>query len=89
MSYLEAYEKFSTARYGSVRETQCKWILEWLDDFGEITPLVAMRELGIMRLAARVHDIESRMGIRIDREMVTEISRYGLKVRYMKYKKAV
>lgn len=89
MSYLEQYVKYAEQCLGGVKETQCKWILTWLDDFGSITPMEAMQELGIMRLAARVHEIGSRMGIRIDREMVTSINRYGHAVRYMKYKKAV
>ena len=38
--------------------TQNKQILSHMARFGAITPLVAMREYGVMRLAARIHDLQ-------------------------------
>ena len=65
--------------------TQCQRIKQWLDDFGSITPLEAMHELGIMRLAARISDLE-KDGVEIHHEMVKDKNRYGESVHYMRYK---
>jgi len=37
--------------------TQKERISKYLDDFGSITPLEAMRDLGIMRLGARIWEM--------------------------------
>ena len=66
---------------------QCKRILDYLELYGSITPLEAMRDLGIMRLAARIFDIRSKLGIEIEDEMVQDINRMGETIHYKKYKK--
>ena len=68
--------------------TQNQMIINYLDKFGSITPQEAMARLGVMRLAARIMEIESS-GYRIAREMVTGKNRYGDPVRYARYRKAV
>ena len=68
--------------------TQNQMIINYLDKFGSITPQEAMSRLGVMRLAARIMEIESS-GYRIAREMVTGKNRYGDPVRYARYRKAV
>ena len=68
--------------------TQNEQVLKYMEDFGSITPMDAMADLGIMRLASRIHDL-SQMGYPIKREMVTGKNRYGNKVHYMKYSKGV
>lgn len=88
-SYMELYAEWLKANNLQDREDQCKDVLQWLDDHGTITPIEAMVELGIMRLAARVHEIRSMMGIPVDGKMVRDRNRYGTTVHYMKYKKAV
>ena len=68
--------------------TQCQMIKEYLNEHGSITPQEAMYRLGIMRLAARINEIDSP-GYPIIREMVKGTNRFGEPVRYARYKKAV
>lgn len=68
--------------------TQCQRILQYIDDFGSITPVEAMNDLGVMRLAARISDL-NRMGIPIEKETVSGRNRYNKPVRYARYKRAV
>lgn len=64
--------------------TQCEKILRHLEDFGEITSLIAMQEYGIMRLASRISDLR-KDGIPIQKEMVKGKNRYGERTAYAKY----
>ena len=64
--------------------TQCDKVLKYINDFGSITPLEAMNDLGIMRLAARINDLSNK-GISIKRELIKSKNRYGETVRYAKY----
>ena len=68
--------------------TQADDVLQYMHDFGSITPLDAMKDLGVMRLAARINDLRNR-GIQITSEMVTGKNRYGRTIHYARYKKAV
>ena len=68
--------------------TQCERILKYMDDFGSITAAEAMVDLGVMRLAARIFDIASRMGIEIIREKVKGFNRYGEPIVFMRYRRA-
>jgi len=61
-------------------------IRKYLDDFGSITPLEAMRDLGIMRLGARIWEM-IREGDRIIRETECGTNRYGQTTRYARYRK--
>ena len=65
-------------------DTQYDRILDYMKEHGSITPMEAFSELGITRLAARVHELE-RKGFVIDREMEESKNRYGGKSRYMRY----
>lgn len=65
--------------------TQTLLILRYLQDFGAITPLDAMREFGCMRLAARISDLRAA-GFKISREMKTMENRYGNRVTYAEYR---
>ena len=66
--------------------TQTEQVLKYREDFGSIAPMEAMNDLGIMRLASRIHEL-GQMGYKINREMITGKNRYGAKVHYMKYTK--
>ena len=66
--------------------TQTTDVLEYLNTHGSITPLEALRELGIMRLAARVNDLENR-GYVIPRKLVTVKARNGRKCRVTEYRR--
>jgi hypothetical protein len=68
--------------------TQCEKILDYMDRFGSISPVEAFSDLGVMRLAARISDIENS-GVAIEREMETSKNRYGEKVHYMRYRRRV
>ena len=66
------------------RLTQSMKIIKYMMDFGSITPVQAMQDLGVMRLAARISDIE-RQGWEIIHERETGKNRYGEKTTYAKY----
>ena len=66
------------------RLTQSMKIIKYMMDFGSITPIQAMQDLGVMRLAARISDIEAE-GWEIIHERETGRNRYGEKTTYAKY----
>lgn len=64
--------------------TQKEMIIDFMKRFGSITPAQAYEEIGCMRLAARIADLEAD-GVRIQRENVNRRNRYGKKVRFTRY----
>ena len=66
------------------RLTQSMKILKYMMDFGSITPIEAMKDLGVMRLGARIYDLE-KQGFEILHERETGRNRYGEKTSYAKY----
>lgn len=64
--------------------TQNEDILWYVGEFKSITPLEAQVELGIMRLAARINELE-KAGYRFQHEMVKFKSRKGRTGHYMRY----
>lgn len=64
--------------------TQKKMVLKYMQDFGSITQLDAIRDLGILRLAARIADLKAA-GIRIKTETDEARNRYGKKVKFTRY----
>ena len=64
--------------------TQTDRIIRHIQDYGSITPVEAMQEYGIMRLASRMCDIK-RAGYNVRREMVTGRNRYGESTTYARY----
>ena len=69
------------------KATQNRRILQFLDEHGSITPMEAIENLGVMRLAARIKELEA-VGHRFDHEMVYGQGQYG-GVHYMRYRRAV
>ena len=65
--------------------TQCMKIVKYMNDFGSITPVQAMQDLGVMRLAARISDLEAE-GWNIEHERESGKNRYGEKVNYARYR---
>ena len=63
---------------------QCDLVLEYMRDFGSITPIDAMREFGCMRLASRIADLREQ-GYAIGRRMKTSKNRYGKDVSFAEY----
>ena len=68
--------------------TQCERILKYMDDFGSISTMQAFMDLGITRLASRIHDLRN-MGIDIQKHTVKRHNRYGEITHYAVYTKAV
>lgn len=68
--------------------TQASLIIEYLEEFGSITPLEAIRDIGCYRLSARISDIKD-MGIPIKTEMVNVKNRRGKHSRIARYSLAV
>lgn len=64
--------------------TQTERVLEHIRERGSITPLEALKEYGIMRLASRVCDLKRR-GYEIERTIETAKNRNGEPVRYARY----
>lgn len=42
------------------KKTQCERILDYISDFGSITSMEAMQDLGCMRLASRICDLKKQ-----------------------------
>lgn len=67
-----------------MKPTQCQQILEYMMQFGSITQLDALRDIGCMRLASRISDLRSQ-GHPIGRRMKTSKNRYGKDVNFAEY----
>lgn len=65
--------------------TQTERVLQYLKDFGSITPLQALSDLGVMRLGARIWDLRQE-GYPITRRMVGSKNRYGESVSFAEYR---
>lgn len=66
------------------KPTQNERIIAYINRFGSITQLEALRDLGVMRLASRMSDLKSRgYPVVSKREMV--LNRYGEKSPIARY----
>lgn len=63
---------------------QCEMIIKFINDFGSITTMQAFSELGITRLASRIHDLQCN-GYEFNREIVKSKNRYGEPVHFLRY----
>lgn len=59
-----------------MKATQADRIIAYIEEFGSITQLDALRDLGVMRLASRISDLK-KAGYPIKSEMETVHNRYG------------
>lgn len=66
------------------KRSQCEMILKYLQDFGSITPIDALREFGCMRLSARISDLKLK-GVPIRSERCKSLGKYGNIVSYSRY----
>ena len=55
--------------------TQSQRVLDYIEEFGSITQLEALRDLGVMRLASRISDLR-RMGYPIVSKTETVKNRF-------------
>lgn len=66
------------------KPTQNQRILDYIDQFGSITQLEALRDIGVMRLASRISDLR-KQGFPIVSETDTVENRFGEKCRVKRY----
>ena len=66
------------------KATQAEMILDYIEEFGSITPLEAIRDIGCYRLASRVSDLRKK-GYPIKTKMVSVPNRYGGKSNVARY----
>lgn len=69
---------------GNTRPTQAQRVLDYIEAFGSITQLEALRELGVFRLASRVSELKKK-GYAIESEPVIVKNRWGEKTRVKRY----
>ena len=62
-------------------------VVQYMKEFGSITPLDALRDLGVMRLASRITDLR-KLGYAIIKETVTGKDRWGNTTHYARYRMA-
>lgn len=65
--------------------TQCEQIIDYLEDHGGITTKDAMEELGVYRLASRIHDLKEE-GYEFEKITREELNRYGKKTTFTEYR---
>ena len=69
---------------------QNKMLLEYMRQNGSVTPQEALRDLGILRLSARIYELRNceelrSQGLRIASERERAKNRYGSNVVYSRY----
>jgi hypothetical protein len=64
--------------------TQCKRVIDYMETHGSITPLEALQEISVMRLASRISDLR-KQGYSICKEMVKAKNKFGEPVCFAKY----
>jgi hypothetical protein len=65
--------------------TQVEKVAKYIDEYGSITALDAMRDLGVMRLASRIADLKNR-GYAVVSEIVAVKNRYGERTYIARYR---
>ena len=65
--------------------SQCKRILQYIEENGSISSLEAIQEFGCTRLASRICDIK-KMGYTVHKEREKAKNRYGDTVHYVRYR---
>lgn len=64
---------------------QCERILGYLRQFGSITQLEAMRDLGVMRLASRISELQKN-GYDFEKQHIKVKNRYGDTTSIVRYR---
>lgn len=63
---------------------QWEKIIQYINDFGSISPMEAFSDLGITKLATRISEMR-KDGIEFEQNWECSKNRYGQPVRYMRY----
>lgn len=66
------------------KPNQNERIIKYMQEFGSITQLEALTDLGVMRLASRISDLRTK-GFSIRSTQETVSNRYGEKCRIKRY----
>ena len=74
----------ASGKITSAKATQAQRVLEYITEFGSITQLEALRDLGVMRLASRISDLK-KQGYAIVGTVVTVKNRYKEDCRIKSY----
>lgn len=64
--------------------TQHERILQYIKEFGSISPMEAYGDLGITKLATRISEMRAD-GMEFDQRIEKRKNRYGEKVHFMRY----
>ena len=64
--------------------TQREAIINYITEFGSITPMDAFADLGITKLATRISEMK-KDGLRFKTETVKSKNRYGKTISFAKY----
>ena len=67
-----------------MKATQCEKVLAYMRQFGSITQIQALQDIGCMRLASRISDLRQQ-GVAIGRRIKTAKNRYGESVSFAEY----
>lgn len=67
--------------------TQCQRIIDYMERFGSISTLEAFNDLGVARLASRIHDLKAQ-GYKINSEIKSSKNRFGEDTYYKVYRLA-
>ena len=67
------------------KQSHCKMILDYVLEHGKITPMEAIVNLGCLRLAARIADLQ-KVGYQFEHRMVYTVNDKGKHIRYMEYR---
>ena len=67
-----------------MKSTQCDKVIAYMRQFGSITQLEALSDIGCMRLASRISDLRQQ-GYAIGRRIKTGKNRYGDSVSFAEY----
>lgn len=65
--------------------TQSQRVLDYIEEFGSITQLEALRDLGVMRLASRISDLR-RAGVPIESTVEMVKNRFDEKTYIKRYR---
>ena len=68
------------------KPTQAERVLAYMERNGAITQWEALMELGIMRLASRISEIQSKRGVTIESRFVPVYNRHGEKCHVKEYR---
>lgn len=67
------------------KATQAQRVLDYMDTFGSITQLEALKDLGVMRLASRISDLK-KQGYPITSDVVAVKNRFDEDCYIKRYK---